>query len=47
MDHRGAFQGGFGSENIDSFDSHASVDHTERWSRYFSQTTFQSERKTH
>ncbi|VDK72937.1 unnamed protein product [Litomosoides sigmodontis] len=32
MDHRGAFQGGFGSENTGSFDSHASVDHAERWS---------------
>uniref|UniRef100_A0A0R3RQW8 Small ribosomal subunit protein uS5 n=1 Tax=Elaeophora elaphi TaxID=1147741 RepID=A0A0R3RQW8_9BILA len=32
MDRRGAFQGGFGSGSIGSFDSHTSVDHTERWS---------------
>uniref|UniRef100_A0A915PXS4 Small ribosomal subunit protein uS5 n=1 Tax=Setaria digitata TaxID=48799 RepID=A0A915PXS4_9BILA len=32
MDRRGAFQGGFGSGSIGSFDSHASADHAERWS---------------
>lgn len=46
MDRRGAFQSGFGSGSTGSFDSHASVDHSERWPRYLSQTTFQSERNT-
>ncbi|VDO25571.1 unnamed protein product [Onchocerca flexuosa] len=34
MDRRGAFQGGFGSGSTGSFDSHGSVDRTEKWFRF-------------